>query len=102
MCKMLLRSFSAMELLIHTHPPLQIQLSDVMQVTLLLGNSAKYLLLFQYPQELSKESESEKDKRIRNIKNLYAFELFCQRRFDESLTLFAKLGTGKLYMNIQG
>ena len=46
-------------------------------------------------QELSKEPESEKDKRIKNIKNLYAFELFCQRRFDESLTLFAKLGTGK-------
>lgn len=43
--------------------------------------------------ELSKEPESEKDKRIKNIKNLYAFELFCQRRFDESLTLFAKLGT---------
>ncbi|XP_005090680.1 vam6/Vps39-like protein [Aplysia californica] len=43
--------------------------------------------------ELSKEPESEKEKRIRNIKNLYAFELFCQRRFEESLTLFAKLGT---------
>jgi hypothetical protein len=43
--------------------------------------------------ELAEEPESEKDKRIRNIKNLYAFDLFCQKRFEESLTLFAKLGT---------
>jgi len=43
--------------------------------------------------ELSQESEIEKEKRIRNIKNLYAFELFCQRRFDESLKLFSRLGT---------
>ncbi|GFN97687.1 vam6/vps39-like protein [Plakobranchus ocellatus] len=43
--------------------------------------------------ELADEAVSEKEKRIRNIKNLYAFDLFCQRRFGESLSLFAKLGT---------
>ncbi|CAG5133152.1 unnamed protein product, partial [Candidula unifasciata] len=43
--------------------------------------------------ELAEEPESEKEKRIRNIKNLYAFDLFCQKRFEESLALFAKLGT---------
>ncbi|KAH9489099.1 Vam6/Vps39-like protein [Bulinus truncatus] len=43
--------------------------------------------------EQADEPQNEKDIRIRNIKNLYAFHLFCQRRFEESLTLFAKLGT---------
>lgn len=43
--------------------------------------------------ELVEEPASEKERRIRNIKNLYAFELFCQKRFSESLSLFSKLGT---------
>ncbi|RUS79603.1 hypothetical protein EGW08_012628 [Elysia chlorotica] len=43
--------------------------------------------------ELVEEQASEKEKRIRNIKNLYAFDLFCQKRFGDSLSLFAKLGT---------
>uniref|UniRef100_A0A2C9M943 CNH domain-containing protein n=1 Tax=Biomphalaria glabrata TaxID=6526 RepID=A0A2C9M943_BIOGL len=43
--------------------------------------------------ELADEEPTEKQTRIQNIKNLYAFHLFCQMRFDESLTLFAKLGT---------
>ncbi|XP_059173340.1 vam6/Vps39-like protein [Physella acuta] len=43
--------------------------------------------------ELAEEPENKKETRIRNIKNLHAFDLFCKRRFEESLTLFAKLGT---------
>lgn len=43
--------------------------------------------------ELSKDPKDEKATRIRNIKNLHAFDLFCKGRFDESLMLFAKLGT---------
>ncbi|CAL1543565.1 unnamed protein product [Lymnaea stagnalis] len=43
--------------------------------------------------ELAKDPKDEKAIRIRNIKNLHAFDLFCKGRFDESLMLFAKLGT---------
>lgn len=40
------------------------------------------------------DSDSEKQQQIHHIKNLYAFNLFCQKRFDESMQVFAKLGTG--------
>ncbi|KAK6183438.1 hypothetical protein SNE40_010920 [Patella caerulea] len=43
--------------------------------------------------EMTEEPELEKQKRIRNIQNLYAFDLFCQHRFEESMNLFATLGT---------
>ncbi|KAK7506799.1 hypothetical protein BaRGS_00001650, partial [Batillaria attramentaria] len=43
--------------------------------------------------EQADEPPEEREKRIRNINNLYAFQLFCQHRFEESLKLFAKLGT---------
>nr|KAF6488387.1 VPS39 subunit of HOPS complex [Rousettus aegyptiacus] len=39
------------------------------------------------------DSDSEKQQQIHHIKNLYAFNLFCQKRFDESMQVFAKLGT---------
>jgi hypothetical protein len=42
------------------------------------------------------EPTLEKARRKENIQNLYAFELFCQKRFDESLQLFARLQTGTL------
>lgn len=42
------------------------------------------------------DSDNEKQQQIHHIKNLYAFNLFCQKRFDESMQVFAKLGTGKL------
>jgi hypothetical protein len=44
---------------------------------------------------MTEEEEEEKQKRIHSIKNLYAFELFCQHRFDDSMQIFVKLGTGK-------
>ena len=42
---------------------------------------------------MTEEEEEEKQKRIHSIKNLYAFELFCQHRFDDSMQIFVKLGT---------
>lgn len=33
---------------------------------------------------------------MNDIKNLYAFELFCQNRFEESLKVFRNLNTGEL------
>lgn len=46
-------------------------------------------------QEMKDDSDSEKRQQIHHIKNLFAFNLFCQKRFDESMQVFAKLGTGK-------
>lgn len=44
------------------------------------------------------DSDSEKQQQIHHIKNLYAFNLFCQKRFDESMQVFAKLGTGNTWV----
>lgn len=43
--------------------------------------------------EMTDEQDEEKQKRVHNIKNLYAFDLFCQHRFEESMQIFVKLGT---------
>lgn len=43
---------------------------------------------------MTDEQDEEKQKRVHNIKNLYAFDLFCQHRFEESMQIFVKLGTG--------
>ena len=40
------------------------------------------------------ESEEEKTKRKQSIQYQYAFELFCQKRFQESFIIFAELDTG--------
>ncbi|KAM4690379.1 vam6/Vps39-like protein isoform 2-T2 [Rhinophrynus dorsalis] len=39
------------------------------------------------------DADGEKRLQIHHIQNLYAFNLFCQKRFDESMQVFAKLGT---------
>ncbi|XP_063803565.1 vam6/Vps39-like protein [Pseudophryne corroboree] len=39
------------------------------------------------------DADGEKRQQINHIQNLYAFNLFCQKRFDESMHVFAKLGT---------
>ncbi|XP_041353642.1 vam6/Vps39-like protein [Gigantopelta aegis] len=43
--------------------------------------------------EMTDEPESEKAKRTRSIQNLYAFHLFCQHNFEESMKIFDQLGT---------
>lgn len=48
---------------------------------------------------MTEEVEADKQMRIQNIQNLYAFELFQQERFEESMKLFAKLSTGWLIIN---
>lgn len=44
---------------------------------------------------MTNDPEEEKQKRIQHIRNLYAFDLFSQHSFDESLRIFAELGTGE-------
>ncbi|CDQ94036.1 unnamed protein product [Oncorhynchus mykiss] len=41
--------------------------------------------------------EGDKRQQIHHIQNLYAFNLFCQKRFDDSMQVFAKLGTGEVF-----
>ena len=50
--------------------------------------------LFFNEQDMVVEPEQEKAARKESIQNLYAFDLFCQKKFDDSLQLFAQLGTG--------
>lgn len=45
-------------------------------------------------QDMVVEPEEEKAKRKESIQNLFAFDMFCQKRFDDSLQLFAQLETG--------
>lgn len=40
-------------------------------------------------------NDKEVSEQVNDIKNLFAFELFCRGRFDESLKVFSSLGTGK-------
>lgn len=46
------------------------------------------------PQKMKDDSDGDKKQQIHHIQNLYAFNLFCQKRFDDSMQVFAKLGTG--------
>lgn len=48
------------------------------------------------------DSDGDKKQQIHHIQNLYAFNLFCQKRFDDSMQVFAKLGTGRTSANPQG
>ncbi|KAI0225860.1 Vam6/Vps39-like protein [Lamellibrachia satsuma] len=42
---------------------------------------------------MTEDAVEEKQRRIQHIRNLFAFDLFLQHRFDESLKIFAELGT---------
>uniref|UniRef100_A0A673YP02 VPS39 subunit of HOPS complex n=1 Tax=Salmo trutta TaxID=8032 RepID=A0A673YP02_SALTR len=44
-------------------------------------------------QNMKDDVEGDKRQQIHHIQNLYAFNLFCQKRFDDSMQVFAKLGT---------
>ncbi|XP_021362075.1 vam6/Vps39-like protein isoform X2 [Mizuhopecten yessoensis] len=43
--------------------------------------------------DMTEEPEDEKQTRINRIKTLHAFNLFCERKFEESMSIFVKLGT---------
>jgi len=45
---------------------------------------------------MTDEIPQEKEYRLHSIRNLYAFDLFSQHRFEDSLTIFTQLGTGLL------
>lgn len=61
-----------------------------MEVSLVYGLS----YFFFNEQDMVVEPEQEKAARKESIQNLYAFDLFCQKKFDDSLQLFAQLETG--------
>ena len=44
---------------------------------------------------MTDEVPQEKEYRLYSIRNLYAFDLFCQHRFEDSLNIFTQLGTGQ-------
>uniref|UniRef100_A0AAZ3P8U4 Vam6/Vps39-like protein n=1 Tax=Oncorhynchus tshawytscha TaxID=74940 RepID=A0AAZ3P8U4_ONCTS len=49
---------------------------------------------YQNPlRNMKDDVEGDKRQQIHHIQNLYAFNLFCQKRFDDSMQVFAKLGT---------
>ncbi|XP_004082797.1 vam6/Vps39-like protein [Oryzias latipes] len=63
-----------------------------------IANQIRQLLQdkqFELALQLAMKDDSDGDKKqqIHHIQNLYAFNLFCQKRFDESMQVFAKLGT---------
>ncbi|MGH0149835.1 UNVERIFIED_CONTAM: hypothetical protein FKN15_035463 [Acipenser sinensis] len=43
--------------------------------------------------KMKDDSDGDKRQQIHHIQNLYAFNLFCQKRFDDSMQVFSKLGT---------
>uniref|UniRef100_A0A671XC74 VPS39 subunit of HOPS complex n=1 Tax=Sparus aurata TaxID=8175 RepID=A0A671XC74_SPAAU len=43
--------------------------------------------------KMKDDSDGDKKQQIHHIQNLFAFNLFCQKRFDDSMQVFAKLGT---------
>ena len=45
-------------------------------------------------QKMTKKAAAEKEQTTNYIRNLYAFDLFVQLRFEESLNIFKELGTG--------
>lgn len=55
--------------------------------------AAKEFELALHLANMTEETEEERKQRIIRIRTLYAFNLFCQRRFDDSLKIFAELGT---------
>lgn len=52
-------------------------------------------MIFFFCQKMKDDSDGDKKQQIHHIQNLYAFNLFCQKRFDDSMQVFAKLGTGE-------
>ncbi|XP_043119508.1 vam6/Vps39-like protein [Puntigrus tetrazona] len=43
--------------------------------------------------KMKDDADADKRQQIHHIQNLFAFNLFCQKRFDDSMQVFAKLGT---------
>lgn len=52
------------------------------------------MLLYLIFQKMTPEPEKEKTKMINNIKTLYAVNLFCLHKFEDSMKIFVALDTG--------
>lgn len=50
---------------------------------------------------MTEDKENEKITLIQRIRTLYAFHQFCQHKFEESMNIFVKLGTGKSWLEIK-
>lgn len=66
--------------------------SSVLEMWTLCGDVTIFLPLLC--QKMKDDSDDDKKQQINYIQNLYGFNLFCQKRFDDSMQVFAKLGTG--------
>lgn len=65
--------------------PITTQIKDLLQ-------NKEFELALQLA-NMTEEATEEKQRRVQHIRNLFAFDLFLQHRFDESLKIFAELGT---------
>ncbi len=63
----------------------------VVVTAIIISDSSVTLVLQKMSDDVN---DVEKEKRIIIIQTLLAFELFCQKRFEESLRNFANLNTG--------
>ncbi|KAJ8308553.1 hypothetical protein KUTeg_013427 [Tegillarca granosa] len=73
-------------------PRLMIQNIDLQKAKIICQGSDRFYIA-SGTSNMTDEPTDEKDKRINSIQNLYAFELFCNRKFEESMQIFAKLET---------
>ncbi|XP_070577538.1 vam6/Vps39-like protein [Ptychodera flava] len=65
--------------------PIDVQISGLLQ--------DKQFELALHLADMTDEAEADKQTKIQQIQNLHAFDLFSQHRFEESMQIFAKLGT---------
>ncbi|XP_006825770.1 vam6/Vps39-like protein [Saccoglossus kowalevskii] len=65
--------------------PITVQIRELLQ--------DKQFELALHLADMTDEVEADKQRRIQHIQNLYAFDLFSQHRFEESMQIFGKLGT---------
>ncbi|KTG46582.1 hypothetical protein cypCar_00004401 [Cyprinus carpio] len=50
--------------------------------------------------KMKDDSDADKRQQIHHIQNLFAFNLFCQKRFDDSMQVFSKLGTDQCSLSV--
>uniref|UniRef100_H3ABJ6 VPS39 subunit of HOPS complex n=1 Tax=Latimeria chalumnae TaxID=7897 RepID=H3ABJ6_LATCH len=58
-----------------------------------LQRGRKKFLIQASTEKMNDETDGDKKQQIDHIQNLYAFNLFCQKRFIDSMQVFGKLGT---------
>lgn len=56
----------------------------------------QYELAIQMAENVCDETDEVKNKRINDIKHLYAFHLYCQRKFEEAMDIYGEINAGRL------